>query len=153
VRKSWFQGKSVLVVDDNEWTRYWLCEELKILGIQSTAIPSAAEALHWLAEGNGCDLLMIDFSMPEIDGLTFAHQIAPHYPELPILLMASYGERIADEILVGTISKPLKQKQLHSQLSTLLYTEDLEAPGFRTHTVTSDETADDVQPARDPQQG
>lgn len=118
--KPWFKNKTILVVDDNERTCSWLAFELKSWGIRAVTIVSASEAMQWFAAGNICDALLLDFNMPEIDGLTFARQIGQNNATLPILLLSTFGERVTDEALAGSIAKPIKQKQLYYRLSAML---------------------------------
>lgn len=118
--KPWFKNKTILVVDDNERTCSWLATELKAWGIRAITIGSAAEAMQWFAAGNLCDALLLDFNMPEIDGLTFARQIVQQHATLPIMLLSTFGERVTDEALAGSMAKPIKQKQLYYRLSAML---------------------------------
>jgi PAS domain S-box-containing protein len=78
VRRSALQGSRVLVVDDNETNRLILADQLKSWSADTTAAASAAEGLALLDEaqraGQPFDVVLLDYLMPEVDGLEFARR-------------------------------------------------------------------------------
>lgn len=78
----------ILVVDDNPAVRHYLraileqhvnwqvCDEARTGG----------EALQRLKKA-APDVILLDFQMPDLNGLDVARQIASNFPEIPILLV------------------------------------------------------------------
>jgi len=90
-------GKRVLVVDDNDTARQVLTTLLDGMGLEAEAVAGAAAALKLLAQSEAgkppYDLLLLDWRMPEMDGLVLAKRIRadhPSYP-IPILMVTAYG--------------------------------------------------------------
>src|SRR5262249_49367713 len=70
------RGVRVLIVDDNATNRTILHEQLKAWGLSSGSAASGQQALTLLraavAEDTPYDLALLDFQMPEMDGLALA---------------------------------------------------------------------------------
>ena len=65
-------GRPVLVVDDNATNLRILAAQLERWAMQPRTTRSPAEALAWIHDGTSFDLAILDFHMPEMDGLTLA---------------------------------------------------------------------------------
>ena len=51
------------------------------------------EVLVWLARnGAGCDLLLLDLSMPGLGGLQLLRQLTASFPQLPVLVLSMHDE-------------------------------------------------------------
>ena len=61
------QGRTVLVVDDEESIREIVQEGLSIRGVKVVGLSSGEQALNWL-EKNACDVVLCDFNMPGMKG-------------------------------------------------------------------------------------
>jgi PAS domain S-box-containing protein len=61
------QGRTVLVVDDEESIREVVQEGLSIRGVKVIGVSSGQEALEWLGK-NSCDIVLCDFNMPGMKG-------------------------------------------------------------------------------------
>ena len=119
-----WDGKKVLIVDDNGTNRRILSLQTKPWGIQTfdTAFPT--EALEWIKRGDRFDLAILDLHMPGMDGLALAGEIRKHRDakELPLILFSSGAQRDpATEALgfVAYLRKPLKQSHLLDTLVTI----------------------------------
>lgn len=90
----------ILVVDDNPAVRHHL---RALLEQQSTwqvcdEAQTGREALQRVEEKNPPDMILLDFQMPDLNGLDVAQQITKLFPEIPILLVTSHLSRqLADE--------------------------------------------------------
>jgi signal transduction histidine kinase/DNA-binding response OmpR family regulator len=97
VLRSDLQGKRVLVVDDNDTARQVLTDLLHGMGLEAEAVEGGAAALTVLgrsATGQPpYDLLLLDWQMPEMDGLALAKRIRADHPSspIPILMVTAYG--------------------------------------------------------------
>jgi signal transduction histidine kinase/CheY-like chemotaxis protein len=67
-------GKHLLIVDDVEINRDILLALLENSGAAVSAACSGAEAIRIFSEG-GCDLILMDIHMPDMDGIEAARQI------------------------------------------------------------------------------
>ncbi len=125
------RGKRVLVVDDNATNRRILEHHLEAWGMDPQMTEDPAEALAWAKEGRVWDLVLVDFQMPEMDGLTLARQLdelAADGP-MPTVLLTSVSlspSKLADAgvELAGHLHKPLKPSNLFDALSTALETRE-----------------------------
>ena len=79
----------ILVVDDNPAVRHYL---RAILEQQSAwqvcdEARTGGEALQRVQKSPPPDLILMDFQMPDLNGLDVAQQIAQLFPKIPILLV------------------------------------------------------------------
>ena len=64
----------ILVVDDHETIRRLLCEVLSRMGHNATEAGNGVEALN-LCQKHDFDLLILDYRMPDMDGLEVAERL------------------------------------------------------------------------------
>ncbi len=78
----------VLVVDDQPHWRTFLKEEVQRSGLASE-IKEATDgdiALHIL-ENWRCEILVTDFSMPNLDGIALATEVRTRWPQMKIIMV------------------------------------------------------------------
>jgi DNA-binding NarL/FixJ family response regulator len=85
----------ILVVDDNPAVRHYL---RAILEQQSAwqvcdEARTGGEALQRVQKGPPPDLILLDFQMPDINGLDVAQQISELFPKIPILMVTIHLSR------------------------------------------------------------
>ena len=122
-----FPGRRALVVDDNEVARGLLAEMLRQLGLQVDEAANGADAIalaaHADARGRTCDLVVIDWKMPGMDGIECARQIIGQaqsgrtQPAIVLLTAFSVEEaRNAIEArgvrVTGVLAKPVTRSAL-----------------------------------------
>jgi CheY-like chemotaxis protein len=115
-------GLKVLVVDDNELAREVLKEQLAWFKIEAVTVNSGKAAIKELenASGNPYDLVMMDWNMPEMNGIEASkiikkHQNLEHVPF--IIMVTAFGR---EEILKNAgksginafLIKPINQSLL-----------------------------------------
>ncbi|SFK90720.1 diguanylate cyclase (GGDEF) domain-containing protein [Nitrosomonas aestuarii] len=89
------QGINILIVDDNAANREILSEQLKYWGVYSYCASNGAQALNHLLDSKkhnkSYHLAILDFHMPEMDGLTLAKAIhdEPLLQPLPLVMLSS----------------------------------------------------------------
>ncbi len=91
-RESLFEGKRVLVVDDDMRNVYSLTSELERRGMEVTAAESGLECLDVLqSETQTFDMILMDIMMPELDGFSTIEQIRAdqRFKELPIIVLTA----------------------------------------------------------------
>ncbi|MFW1678569.1 response regulator [Pontibacter sp. JAM-7] len=82
----------VLLVDDSAMACRYVQQMLDGLGIGTISTANdGAEALSLLQSGNGFDLIITDYNMPNIDGKELTEHIRQHgdQPTIPILMLTS----------------------------------------------------------------
>ena len=119
-------GKRVLIVDDNKTNKNILVQQTKSLQMIPTGVESGPEALELLKTENQFDIAILDFHMPEMDGVMLAEKIRqlPQRASLPLILLSSFGYHLQNNLnlscFVATLTKPIKFSQLHKALITVL---------------------------------
>lgn len=119
------RGKKVLAVDDNESARNVIADYLTSFTFKVTKAKDGKEAIVFVQEaemaGEPFDLIVMDYMMPEVDGITAAARIRKDLGlrNPPKVIMATaYGEesvvkRAMDEARVdGFLVKPINQSLL-----------------------------------------
>ena len=124
-------GKRVLLVDDNASAREVLGDMVRRLGLQVDVCDSGEQALERLREaqqqGHPHHLLLTDWKMPGMDGITFArHALAMPPEQRPcVLLVTAFGREEALQAahglpLAGVINKPVTPSTLVDTLARVL---------------------------------
>jgi CheY-like chemotaxis protein len=111
-------------VDDNATNRRILEIQLKIWGMIPVSASNGAEGLRKMAEQT-FDVALIDFQMPEMDGVTLARQIRQR-AQMPMILLSSSGEVIKGEdadLFQTQIAKPIRHSGLFNALLNAVGTE------------------------------
>src|SRR3984893_16089180 len=87
-------GKTVLVVDDNPGIRQAVCRAFLSDGFAACSeADNGREALS-LAEGLKPDIILLDLSMPVMNGLQAAPELRRIAPKTPIILFTMYGNAL-----------------------------------------------------------
>jgi len=85
--------KTILIADDNPKIRQLLCEVFKIeAGYRVCAEASNGAEAITLALQHRPDLIILDMSMPIMDGTAAARELKRIMPEIPIILFTQYGD-------------------------------------------------------------
>ncbi|MBI4264361.1 MAG: sigma-54-dependent Fis family transcriptional regulator [Acidobacteria bacterium] len=81
---------TVLIVDDEDLVRWSLRERLARDGYTITETHTAAGAVEQVAAG-GVDLVLLDFRLPDGDGLSVLRRIKELSPDTLVILMTAYS--------------------------------------------------------------
>ena len=84
-----------LVVDDSDVIRKILTAYLQKLGFQVTSAVNGREALDQLHRMEKADVALVDWNMPEMDGMTFLREVRAdvNYDGLPVMMVTTNSER------------------------------------------------------------
>ena len=80
----------LLIIDDEKW----ICESLNLLfsrkGLEVSTALSGQEALD-LLKAQSADLVILDFNLPDMNGLDVLAGIKKINPDIPVIFMTGYG--------------------------------------------------------------
>ena len=114
-----------LIVDDNPLLNRYLTTFLRDKGHRAASLTDATKVLSWL-DSNNCDAVVLDVSMPKVDGLTLISQIREKDTEVPIVMFTGlgYDERTMQTARKaganGYVSKGLGPSEIYSALMRVL---------------------------------
>ena len=122
-----------LVIDDSKAMRAILVRMLRNAGFEVREAGHGLEALDRLREGTKTDLILVDWNMPEMDGLSFLKAVRVEGtfgdPRLMVVTTETERGRMAEALAEGShdyLLKPFTQEMLFEKLETL---------GLRTRTT------------------
>ena len=116
----------ILLAEDDAAARDFVKRALENDAHEIVTATEGAEALAALnADGRGFDLLITDYQMPAMDGLSLAEKASKVRPGLPILLMSGFSIDRAQLAavsanIVGLIAKPFTLEQIRAQTKLAL---------------------------------
>ncbi|POZ61506.1 putative bifunctional diguanylate cyclase/phosphodiesterase [Chromobacterium alticapitis] len=120
------QTGDILVVDDTTTTLMMLLALLSTQGYQVSSAQSGAEALN-LAQKHPPDLILLDFNLPDTDGLAVCRELKLNLRtrDIPVLFLSSSADADArvDGFAAGAvdfIAKPFERSELLARISTHL---------------------------------
>lgn len=117
------EKKQILIVDDEQALIFILTEGLRDRYDIDTA-DDGKQALSKIQE-NSYDLLLTDYKMPEMSGITLAQQVRKLSPDTAIVMMTAFGsERLHQVIdsldLDAFVNKPVRIGKLRLLLDSIL---------------------------------
>lgn len=147
--------RSVLVIDDNLNNRTILELTLLHWGIQFSGAESGREGVELIHQNNKYDLIIVDFHMPEMNGMDTIKLIREKLDETnydqPIMMLHSSSDDIslyeqAKKYRVRfMLTKPIKQDELYHYLCNLYQDEEVDNQLNGLGELNADSTANDAQ--------
>ncbi len=108
----------VLVVEDDAFVREVAVTRLEDAGYEVIEAASGGEALRLLQAGIAVDALLTDIRLPEVDGWVVARAYRERFPDLPVLYVTGYAERMQPVPGGVIISKPYRMARVIGVLET-----------------------------------
>lgn len=111
----------LLIVDDDVSLSEALAEALRLHGFDPECVGSGREAL---ARAAGADVVLLDLSLPDLDGLEVCRRIR-EFSDVPVIVLSARGDELdrvlgletgADDYLV----KPFSSRELVARLHALV---------------------------------
>ena len=121
-------GVRVLIVDDNQATRTALHHQLRRWRMHAREVGTGTAALALIQTGEPFDIVLLDGSMPGMDGFELARNIRSfaNSRALPLILLTPVG--MTDSAMRSkaagirfTLNKPARQSQLHDAILRALW--------------------------------
>jgi len=110
--------EQILLVDDEIDLVESAIRVLRWMGYQVKGVTVPSEALEMIrVQPHQFDLIISDFSMPQMNGIQLAEEIKRINPVIPIILLTGYSAEIPKKliksnIINGVISKPISKNEL-----------------------------------------
>jgi DNA-binding response OmpR family regulator len=115
------EKKRILIVDDEKAIRATIAMALESAKYEIDVAENAAQAIERLNRIS-YDLIITDYSMPEMDGMEMISIIASKYPNLPVLMVTA--QESAPDMLKGKnaafFPKPFKVIELQNRVKGIL---------------------------------
>lgn len=116
--------KKIFIIDDDTFFCEILKKHLQNNNFEAEAVFNGKNAIAWL-KSNSCDLVLCDYSLPDITGLELLQQIKAKNLNLPVVIMTAYAEvRMAVKLMkMGAddyVTKPIQHEELLLLINDLL---------------------------------
>ena len=115
-----------LVVDDSDVIRKILTAHLQKLGFQVTSAINGRDALDRLHGMERADIALVDWNMPEMDGISFLREVraSADHRALPVMMVTTNSEleHVSQALAAGAneyIMKPFTADMLREKLELL----------------------------------
>lgn len=121
-------GKNILIIEDDSDIQQLLRMALSQGGYNITAALNYKETLNILSEKGDFDVVLMDFYLPELDGLSIADIIFKKQPKLPVVLFTA--AEIDDKVdkfppnIIDVIKKPFTIEEVLEKIDRLLKLKD-----------------------------
>ncbi|MBE7366000.1 response regulator [Ramlibacter pallidus] len=117
-----FEGRRILVVDDDMRNIFALTSALEQKGAEVEVARNGIEALQKLQDGAGdVDMVLMDIMMPEMDGFTATREIRkdPRFQKLPVIAVTAKAMKEDQEKCLAAgandyLAKPIELERLFS---------------------------------------
>jgi len=115
------EERNVLLVEDEKLLNWSLASSLSKWGFGVRPVFTANDALAQI-EKSGFDIVLLDYRLPDLDGLAIARLVRERQPRATIFLLTAFqlNELPVDAGLIDSyFNKPLDFKQLHKALTEI----------------------------------
>jgi two-component system chemotaxis response regulator CheY len=113
----------VLVVDDSAIMRKVIAQILEMLGHESVPAANGVDAFEQLKQHEDVRLILLDWNMPEMNGIEFLREIKtrPVLSEIPVIMLTTESERrkMIEAIEAGAkhyLTKPFQPETLATKI-------------------------------------
>ncbi len=117
---------TILIVDDEETVRVVTQQVLEQAGFSVLKAADGREGVEVFRENNNdIVLVLLDLTMPGMNGREAFHEMQKINPEIPVLLSSGYDEedathQFAGEGLAGFLQKPYRAQDLMNKVNSIL---------------------------------
>ncbi len=123
--------KPIMIVDDQTVLLDVLSEMLQRLGYRCVMESDPRKAIDTILEkGDEFSLVITDYAMPDVTGITLIHSCFAAHPDLPFVLSTGYGTNISEsddstiqKEVKATLPKPYNMKAIRELLADIFGSE------------------------------
>ena len=112
---------TVLIVEDEKLFSWSLTRSLSKWGFYVQSVFTGSDAVAQV-ENSGFDAVLLDYQLPDLDGLSVARQVRKMRPNAVIILVTAFqlSELTLDDGLIDEyFNKPLDLHELHQALNRI----------------------------------
>jgi len=151
----------ILVVDDHALVRAGLCQVLQgLVADEATEVfeaPDCARAFVLAASHPDLDLVLLDYHLPDMNGLAALNIFGDRHPELPVVILSgsanpSIAQRVLAQGAAGFVTKSGLSDELLHALRQVLSGEVYSPVEFRPTPSETTQSADIKPPVFTPRQ-
>ena len=113
----------ILVVDDSVIMRKVIEQILEVLGHEAVQAAHGIEALEQLKATDDIELILLDWNMPEMNGIEFLRTVKrdQRFQEIPVIMLTTESERrkMIEAIEAGArhyLTKPFQPETLATKI-------------------------------------
>jgi PAS domain S-box-containing protein len=117
---------TVLVVDDEDSVRRTVSRVLAVLGCRVLLAEDGTVAVECVRNfSKPIDLVLLDLTMPILDGVQTLHELRRMRPDMPVILMSGFAEthalaKFGEHRLSGFLQKPFKIDEVQRRVTAVL---------------------------------
>lgn len=112
----------VLVVEDDRLLNWSLASSLSKWGFEVRSVFTGNDAVSEIQQ-SGFDIFLLDYQLPDLDGLSIARMIRKMQPKAAIFLITAYQFSelpMESDLIDSYFNKPVNMKQLHLSLLSII---------------------------------
>jgi CheY-like chemotaxis protein len=109
---------AILAVEDDDIVRRQMVRLLQVDGFRVFQASCGEEAIA-LLDQEDIDLVLTDWKMPGMDGVSLLKYVRAHHPDVPVALVTAYPEDLEQFKPDAILVKPFSAKQLRSLIHDL----------------------------------
>ncbi len=116
------EKKRILLADDDPDVLLGIRDRLESFGFQVTAVANGREAVEAMS-GGAYALVIMDITMPEMDGIEALRMIRLRHPTTPVLIITSNIENAVAALVEGAgayLLKPIDHERLRTTVDRLV---------------------------------
>jgi CheY-like chemotaxis protein len=112
--------RTVLIVDHDPWDREFASHALAALDYHVVRASNGVSALR-LAQQHPCDAILIDLTLPELQGPEMLHQLrsAAATRDVPVIVLGTPTSR-SECCAEGWVPKPLDERRVTTEVGRVL---------------------------------
>lgn len=120
-----WEGKTILVVEDEEVARFFYKTVLQNTGVKVLFAENGAEGVRLVDDNHKIDCILMDLRLPIMDGYEATRNIKKQNPEIPLIVQTAYvlsneRQKAYESGCDDFISKPVRIDALYKVLTKYL---------------------------------
>jgi two-component system, cell cycle response regulator DivK len=120
-----WKNKTILIAEDSEMNFILIKKSLEVSGAKILWAKDGEELIESVKKSNSIDLILMDISMPKMDGYTASKTLRNEGFEVPIIAQSAFSieeekDKIADAGCNDFISKPINKEELLEKIDSLI---------------------------------
>lgn len=120
-----WKDKTILIAEDSEMNFMLIKKSLELSGATIVWVKNGEEMLESVENGQQVDLILMDISMPKMDGYAASKNLRDAGYSMPIIAQSAFAIEDEKEKILASgcddfISKPIKKEVLLDKIESLI---------------------------------